>query len=85
MMYGYDEGWGAGGWVLMSVLMLVVVGAVFVSVLALIRSTRARNEPPPTESHAGSASALRTLDERFARGEIDEADYTTRRDLLTSR
>ena len=39
----------------------------------------------PIRRRPGSASALRTLDERFARGEIDEAEYTKRRDLLTQR
>lgn len=62
MMYGFDEDWGVGGWVLMSVLMLVIVGAMIVSVLALIRSTRASSDPPRTEAQGGSASALRTLD-----------------------
>lgn len=42
MMYGYEHGWDAGGWVLMSVLILVVVGAVIVSVLSLIHSSRPR-------------------------------------------
>ena len=85
MMYGYDDGWGAGGWVLMSVLMLVVVGAVIVSVFALIRSTHAHPSSASAAAEVGSGPALRTLDERFARGEIDEPEYTTRRDLLTSR
>jgi len=84
MMYGYEHGWDAGGWVLMSVLALVVVGAVIVSVLALIHSFRPSVTAPARAAEA-SGSALRTLDERFARGDIDEADYTTRRDLLTSR
>jgi len=39
----------------------------------------------PIRRRPSSAAALRTLDERFARGEIDEAEYTRRRDLLTQR
>lgn len=31
-----------------------------------------------------SNDALRVLDERFARGDIDEQEYRTRRDLLGS-
>ena len=38
MMYGYENDWGAGSWVFMTLLMLVVAGAVIVSVLALVRS-----------------------------------------------
>jgi uncharacterized membrane protein len=67
----------------MSVLMLAVVGAVVVLMFAMIRTSRTRPSAPAGEAVTGSA--LRTLDERFARGEIDEAEYTTRRDLLTSR
>ena len=52
--------------------------------LSLIHSSRPRVTAPAQAAEA-SGSALRTLDERFARGDIDEADYTTRRDLLTSR
>ena len=39
----------------------------------------------PIRRRPGSVAALRTLDERFACGEIDEAEYTKRRDLLTPR
>jgi uncharacterized membrane protein len=34
--------------------------------------------------HAPSSEALRILDERFARGEIDADEFTKRRDLLKS-
>jgi putative membrane protein len=79
MMYGYENGWGANGWVLMSVLILAVTGAMIVSVLALIRTAR-----PLLPAQAGQSSALRILDERFARGEIDESEYAARRDRLTT-
>ena len=80
MMYGYENDWGAGSWVFMTLLMLVVAGAVIVSVLALVRSNRANTAAP----YAGPGSARRILDERFARGEIDESEYATQRDLLSS-
>jgi len=85
MMYGYDDGWGAGSWVLMSLLMLGVVGAVIASVLALKRSSRGSPAYPPAAVEVESGSALRILDERLARGEIDEPDYTARRNLLILR
>lgn len=31
------------------------------------------------QSHVRSSKALRILDERFARGELDQADYVARR------
>lgn len=69
MMYGYEHGWDTGGWVLMSVLMLVVVGAVVVTVLALIHSPRPRaTAAAPAQAAENSGSALQALDERFARG-----------------
>jgi len=52
MMYRYEHGWDAGGWVLMSVLMLVVLGAVIVSVLAVFQTTSPRS--------AVSSASLRT-------------------------
>lgn len=36
-----------------------------------------------TEPGAGRSTALRTLDERYARGEIDDHTYLTRRADLT--
>jgi uncharacterized membrane protein len=49
------------------------------------RSNAAAQAPAAAPAVGGSVAALRALDERFARGEIDEAEYTQRRDLLTQR
>lgn len=62
MMSGDENGWGAGGWALMSLVLLVVVGAVIVSVTALIRSTRSTHVSPvapPALQDPGPGSALR--------------------------
>lgn len=72
MMYGYDDGWGTGGWVLMSLLMLAFSALIILAVIALLRSTRANPPPTPAAGPAGSASALRTLGGRVAHGEIDQ-------------
>ena len=73
-------------WLMMSVITLVVLAVIVVGVVALSRRSHPAAPPPAAAPAAGgSAAALRALDERFARGEIDEAEYTTRRDLLTQR
>ena len=82
MMNGYG-GWGAGAWLMMSVITLVVLALIVAGVVALNRrSHSATPPPPPLAPGSGGSDALRTLDDRFARGEIDEAEYAKRRDLL---
>ena len=80
--YGWDGGgMGAGGWVLMAMLMVVFWGGVVAVVLALFRhSVPGRINLPQTD--APEDPALRVLEERFARGDIDADEYTKRRDIL---
>jgi putative membrane protein len=57
---------------------LVVIGLGLLSYVAYrMAQHRSPDGPPPQ-----AGSARRILDERFARGEIDEADYRRRADLL---
>ncbi len=49
MMYRYEHGWDAGGWVLM---LVVLLGAVIVSVLALIHSSCPRVTAPAQAAEA---------------------------------
>jgi putative membrane protein len=76
----WDDGWGAGGWLMMSLLMLIFWTLLVAGVIWLVRATRS----PPPRSTAGD-DARRILDERFARGEISEDEYQARRDALASR
>ncbi len=74
--------------VLALVLFVVVIALVALLITLLIRRSRfahrfAGTAPVPLRTwHSSSTDALRILDERFARGEIDAEDYRARRDLL---
>lgn len=75
--------WGAGDWVVMSVMMLLFWGLLIAVTVWLIRSFgngRARTDGARTVS----ARADEVLGERFARGEIDEDKFIHGRDLLHS-
>ncbi len=69
------------------VLVAVVVCVAAIVVAALLerrpRETRASGDGGPATPNV-STSALQILDERFARGEIDADDYTSRRQLISS-
>jgi putative membrane protein len=80
-MMSWHGGWGWGGWMAMGVMMLLFWGLIIAAVIAIVRSWR----PGTRESLGGNGDALRLLDERLARGDIDEEDYRKRRDLLVRR
>ncbi len=88
MMYGhgYGDGWGWGAWLAMGLMMLAFWGLIAALVVYAIRSSGHHNDHRPEASPpAPPDQALRILDERFARGEIDVAEYSQRRDLLRAR
>jgi putative membrane protein len=60
---------------------LVVVGLLMLAYVA-IRLAPARQWGSPSEANRGPRSARQILDERYARGEIDDEEYQRRRDLL---
>ncbi len=80
----WTDDWGGmhgyGGWwsllVMLGVLLLLIVTAVLLAV-SLGRSGSAA---PPRAG--GGSTADRLLDERFARGEIDEEEYRHRRAVI---
>ena len=81
VMDNYGDGrWGmhdsGGGW-LMLLLMLVLVVAVVVAAVALLRG----NVPvarTPSVAARPATDARAILQDRFARGDIDETDYRAR-------
>ena len=83
MMYGLNGGWGVWGWVLMALMMLIFWGGVVTVVILLLRRGRGSEPPWPPGPYAPPLDeAERILNERFARGEIDETEFTARRTAL---
>lgn len=74
MMWGWnDAGWV--GWLLMSLMMLIFWGGLAAIIVWLIRQ-------PQRSGGDSKPSAISILEERFARGEIDEEEFHKRRDTL---
>lgn len=82
--YGYPPlGWG--GVVVGLLLLLILLIALVIWIVLVIGRERQRHGPGQswgTGPSTPSSDALKILDERFARGEIDADEYTERRDLL---
>ena len=84
VMYDWHAGgWGPGAWVAMGLMMLVFWGSIAALVVYMVRSGGHRHDSHHVDSPRQD-QAIRILDERFARGEIDAEDYSARRDLLRS-
>lgn len=79
-MPGYDMsgmwGWGIGMMLLMSLFWILVVGA---TVWLVVRLTKAESMGRPS----GERTALRILEERLARGEIDVEEFRARRAAIS--
>jgi putative membrane protein len=70
-------------WVFLVIVLLLAAAGIALLVAALRKSRHAAGVPvAAAESVTASASAEQILAERFARGEIDEAEFRTRRDAL---
>jgi putative membrane protein len=80
VMQGWHGSWGTGGWLLMAVAMVVFWGAVAWLVVTLLHRTGSTTGPAAPDMPR--VEPLRLLDERYARGEIDEEEYLLRRNVL---
>lgn len=83
MMYGWSGDMGIWGYIMMSISMLIFWGAIIAGVVLLARSLRSPGHPHYQAPPSRSAEDL--LAERFARGEIDEAEYQNRLAVLRNR
>ncbi|WAX57768.1 SHOCT domain-containing protein [Jatrophihabitans cynanchi] len=92
MMHNWGGGWAAGNWLLMGFGMLLFWGFVVAGIIWLVRHTAdrtSRGGPAATmHGQGGDPSRPRAqdiLDERYARGEISDEEYRTRRATLVAR
>lgn len=83
MMRWHDSGGGID-WVAMAVVMVVVVGLSVAVVVWLLRSSRRGSDRTNAVLPSTGDRADDVLAERFARGEIDEDEFTRSRNLLHS-
>jgi putative membrane protein len=88
VMYDRDgQDWGWGTWLGMGLTMTVLTALVIVAVVLLLRATTGPQQSTglprgATGDSPPSSDAQRVLDERLARGGIDEREYRARRDLI---
>jgi putative membrane protein len=79
----FGPGPGRGGpFVVFLVLLLLAAAVVLVVLFARQEKMKRQGRLFSVEGASTSHGALRILDERFAKGEIDAEDYKVRRDLL---
>jgi putative membrane protein len=79
MMFDHYNGWDWGDWFAMSLMMLLVWGAIAAAVVWAMRAVRTSE---PRQPGPGPDSAEQVLAERYARGEIDEDEYRRRSEVL---
>ena len=78
MWYGSNGGWG--GWLLMTIAMVLFWALIITAVVLIVRYLVSQR---PTGTSAGSArTPEEVLAERYARGEIDDDEYQGRLALL---
>ena len=79
-MWGYD-GFGYGG-IGMGIGMLLFWGLIIFAIVLLARGFGAKSGSSGSEPRARDKTALDILGERYARGEIDKAEFEQKRNDL---
>lgn len=78
----HDDDWGVGSWFGMTLGMLLFWGALFALAMWVIRGMERAPQAPDEGSEVVGETALAILARRYARGEIDEDEFTRRRAVL---
>jgi len=79
MMGWYHDGWGWGGWLLMTAMMLAFWALVIFALVSIFRGIGNGSDP---EGSPSRREAVDILQERFARGEIEAEEYDARVQVL---
>lgn len=74
-------GWGWPGMMFGPFVMLLILILVIVAIVLAVRWFAAPS-PPPAHHNPVAGTALDILNERFARGEIDQAEYESKRRII---
>ena len=75
--------WGGGmGWFMGPILMILLLVAAIAGAVLLVRWLGGATESARDSSASADRSAIRILEERFARGEIDEEEFRQRKKAL---
>ena len=82
-MHGYDMMWGWGGMWFHPVVMILLGVLAVVLIVWLIKAIAGKIPKSSSAASTGSSARL-ILDERYAKGEIDDEDYRRRRAALES-
>lgn len=83
MMYGWWDYGAAPPWygmILGPIMMIIIVALIAIIIAGIWRAFS-----PEPQSGTSAKSSLDILNDRFARGEIDRAEYEERRHLLSGR
>lgn len=83
MMHGYGAGWMA--WPLMALVMLILWGGLIAAIVWFLAQRRNKSTAPTPNAASpanATSAAIEILDQRYARGEIDEDQWRSARDNL---
>ncbi|NIR30925.1 MAG: SHOCT domain-containing protein [Gammaproteobacteria bacterium] len=76
-------GWGGWGMMLGPLMMIVFLAVAVGAVVLLVRWLGGASGPPRTPRAEGEKTPIEILEERFARGEIDEQEFRQRKRTLS--